>query len=398
MPTIIDQIWTVRNLDVIRHQILISDEILITGHSNPDGDSIGALLSLGLGLESIGKKVHMVCHDQIPKRYRHLPGISRIEKNSNHSIDLAIAVDCGSKEMIGQAYELFKKAKTILEIDHHRSRIPFGDISFVDPDASSAGELIYELLIDLDIPVTIDIAQNILTSILVETNSFRLPGIRPHTFELCADLLRTGVNFLKIAESVYWVTSKETAILSGICLARCKFAAEGQIAWSIINQKDFKKAGATEADADPITEEIRSIQGVKIAILIREKNRKLLRISFRSKEGIDVASIAEKFGGGGHNSAAGCIIPKNKNTLKELLNYAETALKTIPKITLLSKNFAQNNYDGIHSENENAIPGTIPAGLLFDEPTEPKINEHEWEENDNDIPCFSQQFEHKVAL
>lgn len=398
MPTIIDRIWTVHNLDIVKHQILSSDEILITGHSNPDGDSIGALLSLGLGLESIGKKVHMVCHDQIPKRYCHLPGISRIEKNCNYNIDLAIAVDCGSKEMIGSAYELFKKAKTILEIDHHRSRIPFGDISFVDPDASSAGELIYELLIDLDIPITIDIAQNILTSILVETNSFRLPGTRAHTFELCADLLRTGVNFLKIAESVYWVTSKETAILSGICLARCKFVAEGQIAWSIINQKDFKKAGATEADADPITEEIRSIQGVKIAILIREKTRKLLRISFRSKEGIDVASIAEKFGGGGHNSAAGCTIPKNKSALKAVLNFAETALKTIPKNNQLSKNFAQNSYDDIQSANQKVVPDAISAVLLFDGPTEPKINEHDWEENDNAIPCFSQQFEHKVAL
>lgn len=391
MPSIADRIWSVRNADIVRHQILSAERILISGHSNPDGDSIGALLSLGLGLQSIGKDVSMICHDQIPKKYSHLPGISQIVKNCNHKFDLAIAVDCGSKEMIGPTFELFRKAGSILEIDHHRSRIPFGDISFVDPDASSAGELVYELLLDLDIPITTDIAQNILTSILVETNSFRLPGIRPHTFELCAELLRTGVNFLLLAESVYWVTSRETAVLSGICLSRCQFAADGQIAWSIITQKDFKKAGATDADADPITEKIRSIQGVKIAILIREKADKQLRISIRSKDGINVASIAEKFGGGGHHSAAGCTILNKKNTIKNLLLQADTTLKN----HLI--NVKREKFNNNHTINEPTISTSIPATLFYDPINESKVLQN-WNENESDAANFEKQLEQKIAL
>ena len=396
MPTIADRIWTVRNLDIVRQLVLSAEKIIISGHSNPDGDSIGALLSLGMGLESLGKEVFMVCHDQIPKKYKNLPGISQIVKSSNQNFDLAIAVDCGSKEMIGPTYQVFKKANRILEIDHHRSRIPFGDVSFVDPDASSAGELVYELLIDLDIPITTDIAQNILTSILVETNSFRLPGIRPRTFELCAELLRTGVNFHKLAESVYWVTSKETAILSGICLSRCKFAFDGQIAWSIINRKDFKKIGAIDADADPITETIRSIQGVKIAILIRENSHNQMRISIRSKDGINVSAIAEKFGGGGHLSAAGCTIAKNKNVLTMLINQAEMVLEAHSMSGYTQKN--NESYLDRHVLGAKKVCSSIPAVLFFDKINDSDEHLQNWSENETGRSFFEKQLEQKMAL
>jgi phosphoesterase RecJ-like protein len=396
MPTIADRIWSVRNLDMVRHFILSAERIIIIGHTNPDGDSIGALLSLGLGLESIGKEVHMVCHDQIPKKYKNLPGISQVVKSSNHNFDLAIAVDCGSKEMIGPAYEIVKKANQILEIDHHRSRIPFGDISFVDPDASSAGELVYELLLDLEIPITTDIAQNILTSILVETNSFRLPAIRPRTFELCADLLRTGVNFHKLAESVYWVTSKETALLSGICLSRCKFSFDGQIAWSMIYRKDLKKIGATDADADPITEKLRSIQGVKIAILIRENSHNQLRISIRSKDGINVSAIAEKFGGGGHLSAAGCTIPKKKSYLTTLIKQAETVLETY--LLQVSSKKAKESFVDRLSVPEKKLNTVIPAVLFFDKINESEVNIKNWSGNEMELSSFEKKFEQKMAL
>ena len=224
MPFTTDQLWTTRNWELARHVIEGVNTVAISGHINPDGDSIGTMLSLGLGLESIGKKVFMICADEIPCNYRSLPGVSRLFKSMHQEVDLAIAVDCGSKEMLGANADVLEKAAIVIEIDHHRCRSPFGDISLVDSDASSAGELVYELLTELDIPITVEIAQNILTSIMVETNSFRLPGIRPQTFEICADLLRTGVDYNNLAETVYWVTSKETSLLTGICLSRCKFS------------------------------------------------------------------------------------------------------------------------------------------------------------------------------
>jgi bifunctional oligoribonuclease and PAP phosphatase NrnA len=399
MPTITDRIWSVRSSEIVRHLILCAERIVITGHSNPDGDSIGALLSLGLGLQSINKDICMICQDQIPQKYRHLPGVPQILNTSSLDFDLAIAVDCGSKEMIGPAYELFEKADRVLEIDHHRSRIPFGDVSFVDPDASSAGELVYELLLDLEIPITTELAQNILTSIVVETNSFRLPGIRPHTFELCAELLRTGVNFHSLAETVYWATSRETAILSGICLSRCQFSFDGQLAWSIIRNSDLKRASATDADADPITEKIRSIQGVKVAILIREKTSKLLRISFRSKDGINVASIAEKFGGGGHLSAAGCTIANKNYLIKELLDYTKTVLKNYSIKNRSSKHSSSQELTlEMTQNNDRTDLAPINAVHIFEPANDISMTEQSWNKNTIDLSYLEKQYQSKVAF
>jgi len=312
---------------MIKKHLLSANTIAISGHTNPDGDSIGALLSLGLGLEQLGKQVYMICSDEIPRKYSTLPGIDKVVKTNDFSVDLAIAVDCGSKEMIGPAFRVFENAEYILEIDHHQSRAPFGDIEFVDAAVSSAGELVYILLCELDVTITTDIAQNIMTSILVETNSFRLPGILFHTFEVCADLLQVGVDFYKLAETVYWVTSKETALLSGACLNRCRFLDDNQLAWSYISRKDLARFDACDFDADPVIEKIRSIQGVKIAILFREKDKKSLRVSFRSKKGLNVAALAELFGGGGHMSAAGCTILRKKKLQKKIITLARELVK-----------------------------------------------------------------------
>ncbi|MBI4974537.1 MAG: DHH family phosphoesterase [Candidatus Omnitrophica bacterium] len=181
-----------------KRKILEAKDIVISGHRNPDGDSIGSVLSLGLGLERLGKRVFMVSQDGVPKRYKQLPGATRIIRRASGAPDLAISVDCGTKEMLGETFDIFKKAKSILEIDHHEYRKSFGDISLIDHKAAAVGELIYILLADLNIGVTKDMALNILTSIIVETNSFRLPNIRALTFDICAKLIKMRLDFYKL--------------------------------------------------------------------------------------------------------------------------------------------------------------------------------------------------------
>lgn len=327
MITIASRIWAVQNLELVKGCIGNAHSVVISGHKNPDGDSLGAMLSLGLGLESLGKEVYMLCGDEIPSRYRHLPGMDRVVRSLCRRVDLAVAVDCGSRDMIGAASGAFTRAEKILEIDHHSSRCSFGDYSMVDDEASCAGELVYFLLEELGVTVTKEIAQNILTSIIVETNSFRLPGLRPQTFEICAELLRTGVEFSRVAESVYWVSSRETELLGGICLSRCSFSQSGQLVHSSLTCRDLQKVGAKEADGDPVVEKLRAMNGVKLAVLFREKDSSSLRVSFRSRKGIDVAELAEKFGGGGHFSAAGCTVPNSRAARERILRAAADVLK-----------------------------------------------------------------------
>lgn len=311
----------------LKQAIIESKDIAITGHINPDGDCIGSILALGIGLINIGKRVHLVLQDSVPKRYKNLPYAYRIKKRLSKIPDMAIAVDCNTKEMIGKPFDVIKKAKYILEIDHHEYRRPFGNLFLIDINASAVGELVYKLLKKMKISITKDIARNILTSIIVETNSFRLPVVRPLTFGICESLLKTGVDFYKLSELIYWSKTKETAILSGICMSKLKFFKKEKIAWSIITKKEFSKIRGKDEDVDSVANDILSIKTVRVAIIFREKTRKLLRVSLRSKGRINVAFLASSYGGGGHFDSSGCYIDNKKNSIKEFLHSAKQLIK-----------------------------------------------------------------------
>jgi phosphoesterase RecJ-like protein len=316
-----------KGLRQAKRYILKARDIVISGHINPDGDSLGSLLSLSLGLESIGKKVYSLSQDKIPTTYSSLPGINRLAKTTNKKVDIAIAVDCSTKELLSKTFSVFKRAKAILEIDHHEFRRPFGDIRLIDHKAAAVGELVYMLLKELNVKITKDIAENLLTSIIVETNSFRLNNVRPFTFRLCAQLLEYGVDFPKLVDIMYWSRTRESVILSGLCLARSKFLANSRLMWSIIRAKDYAKIKGRDYDADAVANEMRAIKGVEIAVLFREENKKRLRVSLRSKGEINIASIAEKYGGGGHFDTAGCYIPNDTKSIKEILFLADSLLE-----------------------------------------------------------------------
>jgi phosphoesterase RecJ-like protein len=326
MHVLNEPFWILQGVSQVKDILMNSETIAIAGHRNPDGDSIGSILALGAGLEFLGKRVYMLCEDPVPERYRVLPGASRIVKKCPSRVDCAVAVDCGSREMLGSAYMVFQLADETIEIDHHRSRVSFARQSLVSTEVASAGELVYELLDSIGIPITEEIARYILTSIIVETNSFRLPDTHSRTFEICAELLKTGIDINELSESVYWNTSRATAALTGISLSRCKFISDGSLVWTELRKKDFDKTGSTDADADSVPEKLESIHGVKIAILFRETKDKKWRISFRSKNGLNVAHLAEKFGGGGHLNAAGCVVERSRKIQKYILSCANRLL------------------------------------------------------------------------
>lgn len=313
-------------LELAKSRISRAKTVAIACHINPDGDAIGSLLSLGLGIESLGKKVYFISPDGIPAKYSCLPGAGRIKLEAPEAVDLSIAVDCSNKELLGSAFNVFRNSRHVLEIDHHEFRRPFGDTALIDKEAAAVGELIYILLKALRVRISKEIAQNLLTSIIVETNSFRLPKVRPLTFEICKQLLETKVDFHRLVEMVFWSKTKESALLSGMCMARSKFIREGRLIWSLIRKKDFSYANGKDEDVDNVADEMRSIQGVEIVVLFREKSRNQLRVSLRSKGRINIAGVAEHFKGGGHFDVAGCVIPNDHRSMKSLLFMAQALL------------------------------------------------------------------------
>lgn len=306
----------------IKNKILGSDEILIACHVNPDGDCIGSMLALGAGLSSIGKKVSMLSRDGVPRKYKKLPGADKVIKNTKKVFDLAITVDCNSRYILGSSFDAIKKAGYIIEIDHHPYRDSYGDLSFIDEDSASVGEMIHGILKYMGIKITKNIAKNILTSVIVETNSFRLPNVRPTTFTVCSELLALGVDYHDLSEMVYWSRSRNVAVLSGICMANMKFSEKGRLAWSFITRDEILSVKGRDADLDAVANDILAIDGVEISILFRETAGGKLRVSLRSKGGIDVASLALKFNGGGHYDSAGCLLENCPASIEKLLSEA----------------------------------------------------------------------------
>ncbi|MCF7894387.1 MAG: bifunctional oligoribonuclease/PAP phosphatase NrnA [Candidatus Omnitrophica bacterium] len=312
----------------VKKEILSAKSITIFSHINPDGDTIGSMLALGLGLKSLGKKVVMLNADSIPKVYQTLSGAKLIKKSLNKkNIDLAIAVDCGKGSLLGKNLTDFKNAKKSIAIDHHRIRNKFAQISVVDPKASAAGEMIYFLLKNFGIDLTKNISENILTSIIVETNSFRLPSTNSKTFAICAELLKTGINFSRISETVYWSKSKQAVMLWSLCAKRMKFLKKDKIVWSIVRTRDFKQFKASDEDVDPFPNEMLAIKNVQIVVFFREKSNNQLRVSLRSKGRINVARFASKFQGGGHFDIAGFYIPNSDQSIKKVIREVKKLIR-----------------------------------------------------------------------
>jgi bifunctional oligoribonuclease and PAP phosphatase NrnA len=317
-----------KGLSLVRKAVEEAGTIAVVCHVNPDGDTVGSMLALGKGLQVYGKRVVMVSSEGVPPQYSVLPGASKVKTSLSKKVDLAITVDCNSREMVGPAFrEMKQKAKKILAIDHHQIRDPYEDILFLDLSASAVGEMIFVLLKRMAIPIDRDIASNILTSIIVETSSFRLPSVRKETFGICADLVKQGVDFNKLVETVFWKKNRIPAVLSGLCLSRCKFIASGRLAWTIVKARDFQRTGGKDRDVDAVPDEIRAISGVDIAVFFREIGSDKLRVSLRSKRNINVGKLAMVYGGGGHSDVAGCVIKNSSKDIKKLLKNAEELLQ-----------------------------------------------------------------------
>ena len=303
--------------------------ISIICHINPDGDALGSLLGLGHALKDAKKTVYLVSPDGIPARYRGLPGVELIKRRYPYHthVELALSVDCSSPQLLGHGLKQFLAAQKTVEIDHHAIRKQFADYQLIDSKAAAVGEMIYTLIKHLKISISPAIATNILTSIFVETDSFRLPHIRPMTFKVCEKLFIKNLNFYDIISKIYWTRSKSSVLLSGICLAKTNFLKQGKLAWTLISKKEIADVHGKDEDLDAVADEIRSIDHVQIAILFREKNSHLLRVSLRSKSGINVGMLAENYGGGGHYDVAGCFIPNNIRSINNLIADASKLIK-----------------------------------------------------------------------
>lgn len=284
--------------------------IVLACHVNPDGDALGSLLGLGIGLTAIGKEVVLLSSDGVPVNFAFLPGSEMVQTNTDRrDFDLAIVVDSGDLSRIGNARPVVESAPILMDIDHHVTGAPFGQIQLLDGHAAATAEIVFDLLLSLGTEITIPIAENLLCGILTDTGSFRFRNTTPQTFQIASALTAVGASPNPIAEAVFENRPFASLKILGRALERMQISEDGKVVWSSVMQTDFAETGAADNDTDGVSTQLQSVRGAQVALFLRETEKGTFRVSLRSKEPFDVSAIAAKFGGGGHKLASGCSLP-----------------------------------------------------------------------------------------
>lgn len=292
-------------------------KIGIAGHVHPDGDCLGAILSLKRFFEKSGKKVavHAVKED-VPESYSFLPSIDEISEDVDEEYDLFVAVDCPNLKRLGKFKDAFLKARKTINIDHHSDNENFADFNLVIPDISSTSEIVYWLLKSLGNDFTYEESVLIYVGIVTDTGRFQYSNTGPSTFLVAKELVERGVSPVEIFRKVYENVRPEVLKLLGVVLERVK--SRDGFYWSYLESSDFSRFKVSPPETENFIDYIRAIRGVKVAALFKsfDSGSSVWKVSMRSRGYVNVQKLCAAFGGGGHPEASGCEV---KGSLNEAL-------------------------------------------------------------------------------
>jgi bifunctional oligoribonuclease and PAP phosphatase NrnA len=302
-------------IERICEQILRRERFLLTSHARPDGDSIGSQLAMAYALDALGKQVRIVNADAAPDHYRGFPGLDRIEISSqtDAQADALIVMECSDLTRTGvTGFE----NNYIINIDHHAGNRMYGALNWFDESAAACGEMVFDLIRSLGVPLTREIATHIYLAILTDTGSFHHSNITPRTFDICRQTVEAGVNPAAMARRVFDSNSFGKLKLIGALLNAMELIDNGHLAVLTIDDAMLDACGCTHNDTEgvinlPLT--AREIQAVVFFKVVASGD---VRVSMRSKYDVDVRLVASEHGGGGHKNAAGFTVPGPLETVR----------------------------------------------------------------------------------
>lgn len=306
-------------IDAIRS----GDNFLLAAHVNPEGDSIGSQLAMYHLLKALGKNAVIVNHDKVPENLSFLPGAQDVktELPEGFKPSIALVLDCPVMIRVGTVMEHIKDIGMVINIDHHISNEYYGDVNWVDARASSAGEMIYRLAMEMKVPVDGDMATNVYAAIVTDTGIFSYDNTTDYTHIIAAELMRLGVSPKRMFREIYERRSAAQVRLLGKALATLKVEEDGRLAYITLTRDMVRDEGVKGVSTDEFINYPRSVKGAKVAVFFKEsvENIGSVNVSFRSTGDINVDELASRFGGGGHQKASGCLIKAELGPAKEMV-------------------------------------------------------------------------------
>jgi bifunctional oligoribonuclease and PAP phosphatase NrnA len=282
---------------------------LISSHAKPDGDSIGSQLAMAYALEVLGKDVRIVNADPAPEHYTDFPGVGRIEiareireRPGPHDDEALLVMESSDLKRTAVAG---LEGRFTINIDHHQGNTSFGHLNWIDESAAACGEMVFDLIEALGVPLTIEIATHVYLAILTDTGSFHYSNITPKTFDICRRLTYAGVNPAAMARRVYDQNSFGKLKLIGALLAAMDLLDRGRLAAMYLNDDILNATGTTYSDTEGLINLPLTAKEIRAVVFFKLGADGDLHVSMRSKYDVDVRAIAARHGGGGHKNAAG---------------------------------------------------------------------------------------------
>jgi len=310
-----------------------ADNVAIVGHIRPDGDCIGSAMAIRYALLQRGASVVDVFFDDlIPINFFYLPDFEQIkdknyiDKNPWREYDLLIVVDSSTEDRIGRCTELRKHAKKVLVIDHHQNTTMEGDVVVVNPKHVAIGAILYEFFVDTNIEITKDVATALYTSMATDTGCFAQANTTGYAHRAAATLIDKGIDIETINYNNFRLYDRRVIPGLAYALRNIKFFSHGSVALIGIPYSKIKKFGLN-GELNQFKKFASEASGVRVGMIITERKKGEFNVSLRSHGNVDVAKIAESFGGGGHKNASGFVMKgKYQKVLKDILNQVEKCL------------------------------------------------------------------------
>src|SRR5437660_21007 len=286
---------------------VIDDAPIVTAvtHKDADGDTLGSALALAFALETIGKSVPVVSSPPVPGAWWFLPGIERVNRMAPPAGTPVFIFDASDASRAGTYEPVVTQARVVVNIDHHVSNTRFATINLVLTDAASTGELVYDLLKAWKIDIPPGAASNLYATILSDTGGFRHENTSAHALRAAAELVQLGADPVMIARGLFKSRPASSLRMQGRILQGLHYEFGDRLVWGSISQTGLRDSGATTDQADSAIDQLNTLRDQELAILFKEAGPRVTKVSIRSRDRIDAAELAARFGGGGHKRAAG---------------------------------------------------------------------------------------------
>ena len=297
--------------DAIRQR----QRFVVTSHARPDGDAVGSSLAMAYALRQLGKDVRVVSRDAPPPPLLVFPGVAEIEivNEIGDAADAVIVMECGDVKRPGiEGVE----GGFVINIDHHPGNLLYGALNWMDLSAAACGEMVFDLVSELGVPLTYEIALHVYIAILTDTGSFHYSNITPRTFDICRLCMEAGVSPPAVARSIFDANNLGRLKLFGAVLNRMHLDPTGRIATLSVDKQLTNDCGGTYEDTEGLINLPLTVKEILAVVFFKEIGPGDWRVSMRSKGNIDINAISKEFGGGGHKNASGCSANGDLDTLQ----------------------------------------------------------------------------------